>query len=116
MAEVPLAEAITGLRTELQQAMAAGADERLKFELDSVVLELQVAITSTGKTDAKVGLWSVLTLGASADHTRGSVHKLTLTLSPTLTDAPPGQKVRVGQHGTGLPPAASPEEWDPAEG
>ncbi|WP_322754749.1 trypco2 family protein [Frankia sp. Cas3] len=114
MAEVPLARAITQLRTELAQAMADGADERLKFALESVVLDLQVAITSTGKSEAKAGLWSVLTFGASADHTRGSVHKLTLTLSPMLVDAPPGQKVLVGRDGTGLPPL--PEDRDPDEG
>lgn len=111
MAEVPLAKAITLLRAELAQAMVAGADEPLKFALESVVLELQVAITSTGKSETKAGLWSVLTLGASVDHTRGSVHKLTLTLSPTLADTPAGQKVLVGRDGTGLPPLPEPEGW-----
>jgi hypothetical protein len=75
-----------------------------------------VAITSTGKSEAKAGLWTVVTLGASADHTRVSVHKLTLTLSPSLSDAPPGQKVLVGRDGTGLPPLPKPEDWDSDKG
>jgi hypothetical protein len=114
MTEVPLVEAITDLRRELQQAMVDGKGEPLKFELDSVVLELEVGITSKGNADAKVGLWSVLTLGSSAEHSRGSRHRLTLTLSPRLADAP-GQKVQVGAEVDDVPPAAKPDAWVPGD-
>ncbi|MGW0834344.1 trypco2 family protein [Streptomyces prunicolor] len=115
MAEVPLAEAITKLRRELRQAMDDGDGEPLKFELDSVVLELEVGITTTGGADAKVGLWSVVTLGSSVERERGSLHKLTLTLSPRLADAP-GKNVLVGDEVTDvaeLPSAATPDRWTP---
>ncbi|GCB53475.1 hypothetical protein SNL152K_10832 [Streptomyces sp. NL15-2K] len=112
MAEVPLAEAITDLRRELQQAMAAGEGEPLKFELDSVVLELEVGVATKGNADAKVGLWSVLTLGSSAEHTRGSLHKLTLTLSPRLADAP-DKNVLVGDQVAEVPSVARPDRWAP---
>lgn len=112
MAEVPLAEAITDLRRELQETMAAGESEPLKFELDSVVLELEVGVTTKGNADAKVGLWSVLTLGSSAEHSRGSRHKLTLTLSPRLADAP-DKKIQVGDEVAEVPPVAKPDRWTP---
>ncbi len=110
MAEVPLAEAITDLRRELLRAMTTGEGEPLKFELDSVVLELEVGITTKGNAEAKVGLWSVLTVGSSAEHSRGSRHKLMLTLSPRLADAP-DKKVQVGDEASGVPPVATPDRW-----
>jgi hypothetical protein len=106
MAEVPLADAITNLRSELQKAIAAGDGEQLRFELDEVVLELNVSFATSGHADAKVGLWTVLTTGVSADHSRGSTHRLTLTLSPRLASAP-GQKVSVGDRVAEPPPAIS---------
>jgi hypothetical protein len=111
VAEVPLAQAIKELRAQLLQAIDAGKDEPLRFELDSVVLELQVALTTSGSAEAKVGLWSVLTLGASGDHSRGTTHRLTLTLSPRLADARPGEKTLIGDDTDGPPPAADASGW-----
>jgi hypothetical protein len=109
--EIPLAQAIAALRSELQQAMLAGAGEPLRFELDTVDLELQVAMASRGSAEAKVGLWSVLTAGTSADHSRESVHKLTLRLSPRHADASDGGKLLIGDRElSALPPAAGPED------
>ncbi|MEU9954598.1 trypco2 family protein [Streptomyces sp. NPDC050982] len=111
MTEIPLARAISELRSELQQAMLAGAEEPLRFELETVDLELQVTMTAGGSAEAKVGLWSVLTAGTSADYSRGSVHKLTLKLSPRHADAPNGGKLLVGDRKLStLPPAAKPED------
>ncbi|MEV5548635.1 trypco2 family protein [Streptomyces sp. NPDC052309] len=109
MAEVPLAEAITDLRRELQDAMAAGQGEQLKFELDSVVLELEVTLSTGAGAGAKAGFWSVLTAEATADHRRGSTHRLTLTLTPRLSDAPDGQRVRVGDDMSVRPHIVRPE-------
>jgi hypothetical protein len=74
MAAVPLSDAIADLRAELQQAIAAGEGEELRFELGPVVLELEVTLTMSGGGNVRVGLWSVVTAGVSADHARGSVH------------------------------------------
>jgi len=112
MAEVPLAEAITKLREELRQAMDDGDGESLKFELDSVALELEVGVTTTGGADAKAGLWSVVTLGSSVERSRGSVHKLTLTLTPRLAGEP-DKNVLVGDEVTDVPSAAAPDRWTP---
>ncbi|WLW50074.1 trypco2 family protein [Streptomyces sp. YU58] len=70
-----------------------GAEEPLRFELETVDLELQVTVTARGAAEAKVGLWSVLTAGTSADYSRGSVHKLTLKPTPRHTDASNGDKL-----------------------
>ncbi|MEU9190659.1 trypco2 family protein [Streptomyces sp. NPDC048484] len=111
MTEIPLAQAIAELRSELQQAMLAGAGEPLRFELETVDLELQVTMAAGGSTEAKVGLWSVLTAGASADYSRGSVHKLTLKLAPQHADASNGGKLLIGDRElSALPPAAKPED------
>lgn len=109
MAEVPLAEAIANLRSELQSAMADGQEEQLKFELDSVVLELDVAISTGAGTGVKAGFWSVVTAEASADHRRGATHRLTLTLTPHLSGTTDGQRVRVGDEMSVRPPAVRPE-------
>lgn len=95
MAEVPLAEAIANLRAELQEAIAAGAGEELRFELGEVVLELDVALTASGEVKGKVSAWKVLTAEASAELARASTHRLTLTLTPRLAGAP-GETVSVG--------------------
>ncbi|MFD9328618.1 trypco2 family protein [Streptomyces sp. NPDC060065] len=105
-----MARAIAELRSELQKAISAGAGEPLRFELDTVDLELQVALTTTGSAEAKVGLWSVLTAGVSADHSRGTVHKLTLKLSPRHADPASGDTVLIGDDLDALPPAAKPED------
>ncbi|GAA2910295.1 hypothetical protein Acy02nite_48830 [Actinoplanes cyaneus] len=107
MTEIPLARAIAELRAELQQAILDGAGEPLRFELDTVDLELQVTMTARGAAEAKVGLWSVLTAGTSADYSRGSVHKLTLKLSPRHN----GDKPLIGDRSVpGLPPPATPDD------
>lgn len=110
MTEIPLARAIAELRSELQKAILTGAGEPLRFELDTVDLELQVALSTKGSADAKAGLWSVLTAGASAEHSHGSVHKLTLKLSPRHADPADGPTVLIGDDLDALPPAALPED------
>lgn len=110
MTEVPLAKAIADLRSDLQEAISAGAGQPLRFELNSIDLELQVAITTKGVAEAKVSLWSVVTAGVSADHNRGSVHKLTLKLTPRHADPASGDSVLIGDEVGELPPAAKPQD------
>lgn len=110
MAEIPLATAIAELRAELQRAMLEGAGEPLRFELDTVDLELQVTMSARGSADAKAGLWTVLTLGASTEYNHGSVHKLTLKLSPRHADAPDNRVLILDPGMSSLPRAAEPED------
>jgi hypothetical protein len=101
MAEVPLADAITNLRRELQKAIADGEGERLRFELDAVVLELDVALDTSA--DAEAGRWTVVSVGDVELRNAESTHRLTLTLSPRLAGAP-GQKVSIGDRVDAPPP------------
>jgi hypothetical protein len=107
MAAVPLSDAIADLRAELQQAIASGEGEELRFELGSVVLELEVTLSTSGGANVRGGLWTVVTAGASADHSRGSVHRLTLTLTPRLAGAP-RRRVLVADDELDEPPPAHP--------
>jgi Trypsin-co-occurring domain 2 len=104
MAAVPLADAITNLRHELQRAIGDGEGERLRFELDAVVLELDVALDTAG--DAGTGQWTVMSVGDVEVRRPGSAHRLTLTLTPRLVGAP-GQKVSVADQVTAPPPAVA---------
>jgi hypothetical protein len=110
MAEIPLSEAIAGLRADLQRAISTGEGERLRFDLESVVLELEIVLSSSGSGEAKAGLWGVVTVGGSAQHGHVSTHRLTLTLTPRIAGAPPGQKTQVGDVVTGEPPLPRPSD------
>ncbi len=108
MTAVPLSDALADLRAELQQAIAAGEDEDLRFELGPVVLELEVTLSTSAGANARAGLWSVVTAGVSADHSRGSVHRLTLTLTPRLRDASSDRVLVLDSDLDELPPAHTP--------
>ncbi|MGI5197287.1 trypco2 family protein [Streptomyces sp. CA-288835] len=88
---VPLAAAISQLRKELQEAMADGEGQRLRFAVDSIEMDLQVAIDTTKKGNASLSLWRVLSLGGGLDHKHATTHRLTLRLSPTDTLNPNSQ-------------------------
>jgi hypothetical protein len=78
---VELAELIGQLRSELTEAMHAGADEELRFELGPVELELTVAVTKEVKPGAKVKFW-VVELGADSTVGSATTQKIKLTLDP----------------------------------
>jgi len=103
MAAVPLSDAIADLREQLQKAIAAGGDEELRFELGSVVLELEMTLNTSAGGNVKASLWSVVTVGGSADRARGSAHRLTLNLIPRLASTP-RRRVLVGDDTDELPP------------
>jgi hypothetical protein len=82
-AVIELSDMISELRRELDQAMDDGADERLKFELGPVEVEVSVGLDSKGKAGAKVRFW-VVELGADAEIARSSLQRIKLTLQPRL--------------------------------
>ena len=88
---VRLADAIQQLRQELQEAIQAGEDESLRFEVLDVELELQVLVSeeSSGKIGAGAGLkfWLVdaKTQGELSDkHGTSQVQKIKLKLRPKV--------------------------------
>jgi hypothetical protein len=68
---VSLSRAIGLLRSELEQALDEGADDRLRFSLDAITLDLEVTVDETEDR------WRVTSAG---DGTRG--HRMTLVLRP----------------------------------
>jgi hypothetical protein len=81
---IELNEVITELRRELQQAMRAGEDEPLRFELGPVELEATVAVEKGGGGGAKVRFW-VIELGGDAKASQSSTQRIKLALQPRLT-------------------------------
>lgn len=82
-AMVELGEVISELRRELQQAVKAGKDEPLRFELGPVELEATVAVEKGGGGGAKIRFW-VIELGGNAQATQSSAQRIKLILRPRL--------------------------------
>jgi Trypsin-co-occurring domain 2 len=78
---VELAELIEHLRAELTEAMHAGDDADLRFEVGSVELELTVAVDREAQPGAKVRFW-VVELGAEARAASNTTQRIRLRLDP----------------------------------
>jgi hypothetical protein len=78
---VELAELIGQLRTELAEAMKAGEDAELRFELGPVELELTVQVTKEATPTAKVKFW-VIEAGADTKFASSVAQRIKLTLDP----------------------------------
>ena len=96
-----LAEAIKGIRGELSEAMAAGAGERLRFEVGPVELEFAVDIQRDLQAKAGVKVW-VVEIGGSGGFSRDSSHRVKVTLNPV--DTATGRSPQVADHVAELPP------------
>ncbi len=93
---IELADVVSDLRTELERAMRAGADEELRFGLGPIELEVSVGVTKEGSGGAKVRFW-VVEMGADVKAAATSTQRIRLTLNPTL----PGQRAeRSGESGS----------------
>lgn len=83
MPEQPLglADAVRALRSELTTVMREGRDEALRFELGPVEMEFLLEVQREAGGEAGVKFW-VVNLGGRGSVTRGSTHRVTLTLTP----------------------------------
>lgn len=84
---VELADLIGQLRAELTDAMHAGENEDLRFELGPVELELTVAVTKEAKPGAKVKFW-VVELGADVTASSATTQTIKLVLDPRRRGQP----------------------------
>jgi hypothetical protein len=82
--DLTIPEALSSLRAQLLEAIEQASDEKLQLTCQKINLELQLTVTSVRKGDARATLWGVLAVGGGADHTNGTVHKITLELTPEL--------------------------------
>lgn len=83
MPEQPLglADAVRALRSELTTVMREGRDEALRFELGPVEMEFLLEVQREAGGEAGVKFW-VVNLGGKGSVTRGSTHRVTLSLTP----------------------------------
>lgn len=84
---VELAEVVRRLREDLAEAMAAGQDEELRFELGPIELELTVAVRKEARPGAKVKFW-VVELGTDVTAASDSTQRIKLTLTPRMRGQP----------------------------
>lgn len=87
---VGLADAVRGVRAELQAAMAEGQDEGLRFEVGPVELEFAVDVRKEGGVDASVKVY-VVSFGAKGSMAATSTHRMKLTLHPKDQQGNPPQ-------------------------
>ncbi|MGH3008533.1 MAG: trypco2 family protein [Gaiellaceae bacterium] len=97
MPEVLLTDAIRQLRSQLTESMEHGEDEKLRFVLGDIDLELQVIVSKEGKGEAGIKFWLV-SVGGTATASTGTTHTVRLRLTPEMKD---GAKARVGRSGRG---------------
>jgi hypothetical protein len=76
-----LADAITALRAELNEARQRAEGEDLQFRMETVTMEFSVEATADAEAKGGVRFW-VVELGASGKVGRGTTNKVTLELKP----------------------------------
>jgi hypothetical protein len=84
---VELADVIAQLRNELGRAMADGAGNGLRFQAESLELELTVGVERSREPGVKVRFW-VFDAQGTARSAHAATQRLTLTLKPVHGDAP----------------------------
>lgn len=84
---VELADMIGQLRQELSRAMVAGEHADLRFEAETVELELAIGVEKARQPGARVRFW-VFDVGADVRHASTATQKITLVLRPVTADAP----------------------------
>ena len=76
-----LADAIKALRAELNDAMVAGKDEALQFEVGTVTMDFSVELTADAEAKGGVRFW-VIERGGAASVGRNASHMVHLELTP----------------------------------
>lgn len=87
---VGLADAVRGVRAELQAVMAEGHDEQLRFEVGPVELEFAVDVRKEGGAEATAKVY-VVSFGAKGSISAASTHRMKLTLHPKDRQGNPAQ-------------------------
>jgi hypothetical protein len=94
MAALELAELIAQLRAELTEAMRAGEDAGLRFELGPIELELALTVGREGGAQGKIRFW-VAELGADGKMTNTAAQRIKLVLEPRRTHTVDGRPITV---------------------
>ncbi|RKH41454.1 hypothetical protein D7X12_18145 [Corallococcus sicarius] len=78
---IPLAQMIQDLRQELEKSQRASDDERLRFKVEGVELELQVAVSRESQDEGGIKFY-VLSLGSKYRQEHKDVHSFKFKLLP----------------------------------
>lgn len=84
---IQLSELIAQLRVELAEAIQAGEDSDLRFELGPIELELTVGVAKEVSPGAKVKFW-VVELGSEATVGSTATQRISLTLDARRASQP----------------------------
>lgn len=80
---VPVSKAIEALRSELEAAMDAGKDRKLRFEATAIEVELQASVTLGAEAGAGIKWWLV-DASAKGSAERATTQVIRLTLTPKV--------------------------------
>ncbi|HEX3019619.1 MAG TPA: trypco2 family protein [Chitinispirillaceae bacterium] len=83
--KIPLSDAIANLREQLQTAMEDGENEKLRFEIQELELELTCGVSRGAKGDAKIKFW-LIEAGAEGKMSNEVKQKVKLKLKPKAKD------------------------------
>ncbi|MCC0095277.1 MULTISPECIES: trypco2 family protein [Streptomyces] len=76
---IELADLLTSLRSEINRARVDAAGQDVRFKINSIDLELQVAVEKTGEGNAGVRFW-VVSLGGKATAKSAETHTVKIAL------------------------------------
>lgn len=85
---IGLQEAITALRAELIESVAASQGERLRFEVGEITMEFQIEVERSTEAKGDIKFW-VVDLGTSETTKDKNVHTVTIPLKPLQADGIP---------------------------
>ena len=91
MGLIKLSDAIENLREELKAAQEKGKDQELKFDIQTIDLELEVVAEGESGASGKIN-WYIFGGSVDSKVKDASKHKVKLTLTAT---GPNGQPYRV---------------------
>jgi hypothetical protein len=83
---LPLSKALSQLRDELRDARLH-ADPEMQLKISTIQLDLSLEVASVIKGGVEATVWSVLTGNAAVERGKTQVHRLSLTIEPTMIDA-----------------------------
>lgn len=99
--EIELAELLASLRAEINRARLDSAKDDVRFRVDSIDLELHVAVEKEAGVDAGVRFW-VVSMGGKGSAKSSETHVIKLSLG-AVTDT--GEAVLTGDDVSDLLPA-----------
>jgi hypothetical protein len=94
MERILLKDAVTALRQDLIESIAAAQGENLKFEVGEIIMEFQIEIEQSVSGNGNIKCW-VVEMGTESVGKDKSVHKVTIPLKPVRSD---GQPVLTGSN------------------